>query len=162
MKNTNLQALIRKHGGLHAARNALADLQAQLVAQEVIGEQLLDNGEIGSRFREAIGHRTDERFAAIFLDQARKVLGPLHVFEGGSRTRTTLYPRILFKEALERDATGIILAHNHPGGTCFPSPQDRELTRRVRELGEALEVRLVDHFIVTTTEFVSFNDKGWN
>lgn len=153
--------LVRQFGNVHAARNALADLQAQLIAFEAVNPDIVLNDQASNLFREAIGCRTDERFACIFLDQGRRMLGSLKVFEGGSRTRTTLYPRVLFKEALERDATGIILAHNHPGGTCFPSPQDRELTRRVAELGESLEVRLLDHFIVTTTESVSFLQRGW-
>ena len=152
--------LIRKYGGTNKARNALADLQAELVAYERVGKELFDD-ESGELLKEAIGSRTDERFAAIFVDQARRVLGPLKVFEGGSRTKATLYPRVLFKEALERDATGIILAHNHPSGTFLPSPQDRDLTRRVAEIGENLEIRLLDHFIVTATEFVSFRRRGW-
>lgn len=93
---------------------------------------------------------------------AMRQKGGIHVFEGGSRTRTTLYPRVLFKEALRRGATGMVLSHNHPGGTALPSPQDRELTRRISDLGESLEVRLIDHIIVTPRgEHASFRKNGW-
>ena len=144
-----------------AARNLMAELYTNLIFNEKPSEEIvLDAEAFGPELIQAIGVRTEERFAAIFLDQGRRLLGK-KVFEGGSRTRTTLYPRILFKAALEFDATGIILAHNHPGGTCLPSPQDRDLTRRVAEIGESLEIRLLDHLIVTATEAVSFRRKGW-
>lgn len=144
-----------------AARNLMAELYTNLIFNEKPSDEVvLDAEEFGPELIQAIGVRTEERFAAIFLDQGRRVLGK-KVFEGGSRTRTTLYPRILFKAALEFDATGIVLAHNHPGGTCLPSPQDRELTRRVAEIGESLEIRLLDHLIVTATESVSFRRRGW-
>lgn len=144
-----------------AARNLMAELYTSLIFNEAPAEEIvLDAEDFAPELIKAIGLRTEERFAAIFVDQARRVVGR-KVFEGGSRTRTTLYPRILFKAALEFDATGIILAHNHPGGTCLPSPQDRELTRRVAEIGESLEVRLLDHLIVTATEHVSFRRRGW-
>ena len=159
--NMNKHDLIRKFGSPGKARNALAMMQAALVATEPFKGEVLDCEELAPQFMEAIGSRSDERFAAIFLDQARRQIGGIKVFEGGSRTRTTLYPRILFKEALERDATGIILSHNHPGDTPLPSPQDRDLTRRVAEIGESLEIRLLDHILVTTREHVSFRRSGW-
>lgn len=144
-----------------AARNLMAELYTNLIFNEApTDEPVLNPEDFAPELIQAIGLRTEERFAAIFVDQGRRVVGR-KVFEGGSRTRTTLYPRILFKAALEFDATGIVLAHNHPGGTCLPSPQDRELTRRVAEIGESLEIRLLDHLIVTATEHVSFRRSGW-
>jgi len=162
MESESIRKLIKRYGGLHAARNALAALQAELIACEPRSEIIVDaEADCGRLFMDAIGKRADERFAAIFVDQARMQVGGLCVFEGGSRTRTTLYPRILFGEALKRNATGIIMSHNHPSGTTHPSPQDRDLTRRVNELGQSLEVTLIDHLIVTTTECVSFRKRGW-
>ena len=162
MESESVRKLVKRYGGLHAARNALSALQAELIACEPRSEVIMDaEADCGRRFMDAIGKRADERFAAIFVDQARVQIGGLCVFEGGSRTRTTLYPRILFGEALKRNATGIILSHNHPGGTPLPSPQDRELTRRIDEIGQSLEVKLLDHLIVTTTECVSFRRRGW-
>lgn len=157
----NKYDLIRKFGSANKARNVLAQMQAALVAAEPFKGEVLDCEELAPQFIEAIGSRSDERFAAIFVDQARRQIGGIKIFEGGSRTRTTMYPRILFKEAFERDATGIILSHNHPGGTCIPSPQDRDITRRIAEIGESLEVRLLDHILVTTREHVSFRRRGW-
>ena len=141
-------------------KHALREMLSALVANERMAEPLEDLEKAGEALRDMIGYGDEERFAAIFVDQGRHEVGR-HIFEGGSRTRTTLYPRLLFKMALECDATGIILAHNHPGGTCLPSPQDRDLTRRAAEIGESLEVRMLDHFIVTSQDMVSFRKNGW-
>lgn len=139
----------------------VARIHKELVRErEACREYCLDAEELAPWFRSEIGLGEEERFAAVFLDQARNIVGR-EVFEGGSRTRTTLYPRILFGAALRCKATGIVLAHNHPGGTCLPSPQDRDLTRRVAEIGESLEIRLLDHLLVTRSEHVSFRRRGW-
>lgn len=139
----------------------VARIHRELVRErEASREVCLDAEELAPWFRSEIGLGEEERFAAVFLDQARTIVGR-EVFEGGSRTRTTLYPRVLFAAAMRCKATGIVLAHNHPGGTCVPSPQDRELTRRVAEIGESLEVRLLDHILVTRSEHASFRRRGW-
>ena len=70
--------------------------------------------------------------------------------------------KTLFKAAFEFDATGIVLAHNHPGGSTLTSMQDRELTRRVQQIGESLELTLIDHLIVTANNGTSsFRTAGW-
>jgi DNA repair protein RadC len=145
-----------------AAKNLMADLYTDLFFQEgqATEELMMDVESLIPELRSAIGIRTDERFAAVFLDQGRRVLGR-KVYEGGSRTRTVLYPRQLFKDALKLDATGMVLAHNHPGGSTLPSMQDRELTRKVQELGQSLEVTLIDHLIVTAESHASFRQAGW-
>lgn len=109
--------------------------------------------------RAAIGNNEEESFAAVFLDQGRRVLGR-HIFAEGSRTRTVLYPRQLFKKALELNATGVILSHNHPGGATSPSGADRNLTHAIAKTGEALEVELVDHIIITRESNFSFREAG--
>lgn len=144
-----------------AAKNLMADLFTDLFFQEQPTETVMEDSEdLVPELQNAIGIRTDERFAVVFLDQGRRILGQ-KVYEGGSRTRTVLYPRQLFKDALKLDATGIVLAHNHPGGSLTPSAQDRDLTRRVAQIGESLEVTLVDHLIVTATGHASFRRNGW-
>ena len=140
-------------------RRVMRDTLAELAAAEQM-DPLLFTEEVGNIFRDLIGNREDERFAVIFVNQAREPIGKPMIFEGGSRTRTVLYPRLLFKEALARDATGIYLSHNHPSGTPIASPEDKSLTYRVKDLGESLEVKLIDHFIVTKKEVVSLAQCG--
>lgn len=144
------------------ARFYLSSVQAALLAMEPREEAVMDPEDLAPMFHAVIGTLPEERFAAAFVTQARNLVGPIKVFEGGSISRTVLYPRVLFKEAFNRDATGIIICHNHPGGTPLPSPQDRELTRRVQELGDSLECRLLDHLIVTPKGgHASFRRHGW-
>ena len=131
-----------------------------LFAAELSAEEVIDPEDAAPWFRAEIGFNNDESFAAIFMDHGRRIV-KRQVFAVGSRTRTVLYPRQLFKEALDCDATGIILCHNHPGGSLSPSSQDRELTRKVQEIGESLEITLIDHLIVTKEGHASFRRHGW-
>ena len=89
-----------------------------------------------------------EQFCVVFLDQGNKVLGR-KTYAIGSKTRVVLYPRLLFKDALELDATQIVLSHNHPGGDTMFSGADRSLTARVQMIGESLEITLLDHIVVS-------------
>ena len=108
----------------------------------------------------ALRSRSNETFAFVFVDQGRRVLDRW-VMPEASRTRTVCYPRLVAKRALAVDATGFWMAHNHPGGMPTPSQQDRELTRRMQTHMEALEITLIDHFIVTNESMVSFREKGY-
>jgi DNA repair protein RadC len=143
-----------------AAKNLLAEVYTELFANEGPSETAIDPEDLVPELQAAIGIRSDECFAAVFLDHGRRIVGR-KVYPQGSRTRSVLYPRQLFKDALAFDATGIVLSHNHPGGTLAPSLQDRELTRRVQTIGESLEITLVDHIIVTETGHASFRSHGW-
>lgn len=110
-------------------------------------------------FQKEIGLGEEERFAVIFLKQG-KIVGK-HIFNAGSISRTVIYPRELFHRAFECKATSMILAHNHPGGMANPSMPDRELTRKIENLGQSLECELIDHFIVTkTSAYFSFKESG--
>lgn len=140
----------------------LNEMACALLAEEVAERPvILDQKEMEELLKPQFGDYQEERFVALFFDQGRRLLG-MKKFDGGSRTRTVLYPRQLFKAAFEFDATGIVLAHNHPGGSTLPSMQDRELTRRVQQIGESLELTLIDHLIITANNGTSsFRTAGW-
>jgi DNA repair protein RadC len=149
--------------GPHAASllTLVVRIHRELLAESEQGRPVCENPEdLAPWFRSVIGLAEEERFSAVFLDQGRRIVGR-EVYEAGSRTRTVLYPRRLFEAALRDKATGIVLAHNHPGGSLSPSPQDRELTRRVQQIGESLEISLVDHLLVTREGHASFRRHGW-
>jgi DNA repair protein RadC len=149
--------------GPHAASllALVVRIHRELQAESERGRPVCENPEdLAPWFRSVIGLSEEERFSAVFLDQGRRIVGR-EVYEAGSRTRTVLYPRRLFEAALRDKATGIVLAHNHPGGSLSPSSQDRELTRRVQQIGESLEICLVDHLLVTREGHASFRRHGW-
>ena len=87
------------------------------------------------------------------------MLGILELSTGGiSGTIADL--RHIFAAALKANATGIVLAHNHPSGDTTPSKADEDLTRKIKTAGQFLEIAVLDHFIVTNEEYFSFADHG--
>lgn len=156
----NAEILKEQYGSIRDARLALAKMQAELVAMEDRREIYFTTEAMVEQFRDAIGYMPEERFAAIFLDMNKKQLGPIVVYEGGATNRAVLYPRNLFRDALARDATNLVICHNHPSGVKEPSAADRQLTRKVEELGASLDVVLRDHIIITQTGHTSFKDIG--
>jgi DNA repair protein RadC len=77
----------------------------------------------------------------------------------GSLNQSIVHPRELFKTALLSSAAAIILVHNHPSGDPTPSREDIEITRRLKEAGEILGVKLLDHIIVGSS-YLSFTERG--
>ena len=75
--------------------------------------------------------------------------------------RTAVYPRNLMKRALELDAKALILFHNHPGGAAQASREDIDLTRRMADSCAALDMKILDHFLVAGSEVLSFKENGW-
>lgn len=104
--------------------------------------------------------RTMECFGAIFTDQRHHPIASEILFEG-TVDRAAVYPRNLLKRALELDARGMLLFHNHPAGTPQPSEADRAITRRIAQAAEPLELQLLDHFIVAGKMVVSLRESGW-
>ncbi|MGB5483127.1 JAB domain-containing protein [Parasphingorhabdus sp.] len=102
-----------------------------------------------------MGSRTTEIMRVMFLDSSNHLLGDQE-FGAGSPRRMFVQPRSILKRALELDASGIILAHNHPGGSVTPSNSDIEFTRSIKSLCAELEIRLHDHIIITNDRWTSF------
>ncbi|WP_041258090.1 JAB domain-containing protein [Fibrella aestuarina] len=100
-----------------------------------------------------------EEFYILLLNQANEVLAVYRVSEGGiSYTCTDL--RVIFQVALGVNATGVILAHNHPSGNLTPSQPDKDETRKIRDAGNLLNIKVLDHLILTSTTYLSFADDG--
>ena len=100
-----------------------------------------------------------EEFKVAFLNRANKVLGVLEVSSGGI-TGTVADPRIILAAALKINAVNIILVHNHPSGSTKPSRADEQLTRKIKEAAGWLDIRVLDHLIITDEEYFSFADEG--
>jgi DNA repair protein RadC len=100
-----------------------------------------------------------EQFKIIVLNRANKVLGLFEV-SSGSSTGTVADPKLIFAAAIKANASGIILAHNHPSGNLTPSQADIDLTRKLKEGGKFLEVQVLDHIIITIEGYYSFADEG--
>ncbi|SHG28518.1 DNA repair protein RadC [Flavobacterium segetis] len=106
-----------------------------------------------------IGELPHEEFWIIYLNNSNKVISKSQLSKGGM-TGTLVDVRLVFKTALEMGATGLILCHNHPSGTLVPSDADKQITRKLKIAGDSLEIKVLDHVIITETSYYSFVDEG--
>ena len=95
----------------------------------------------------------------MFLNQASQVLGYTLISEGGI-TETYADVRVILQAALLTNSVAIILAHNHPSSSMKPSRQDMEITKQVRDAAQLMRIKVLDHIILTDTEYYSFADEG--
>jgi DNA repair protein RadC len=96
-----------------------------------------------------------EEFVVVCLNNAHEVLGWVRVATGGM-DRVNIDPRIIFGVALQTASAAIVVAHNHPGGKCDPSAEDRQVTRDLMRAGELIGVKVLDHLIITRDNCYSF------
>jgi len=122
-------------------------------------EIVLHSKDIANFLRAKLQYKKHEVFAVVFLNRANKVKHFEIVSEGGI-TGTVADPRIILKKALEHDAVNIILCHNHPSGSIKPSRQDEELTQKIKEAAKYLDIKVIDHIIVSEEGYFSFADEG--
>ena len=100
-----------------------------------------------------------EVFGVVFLNRANKI-NHFEIISRGGITGTVADPRIILKKALEENAVSIILCHNHPSGSLLPSRADEELTLKIKEAARYLDIRVLDHIIVSDEGYYSFADEG--
>ena len=100
-----------------------------------------------------------EQFWVIYLNNANKVLVKSKISQGGM-TATVVDVRLILKEALKLNATGLILCHNHPSGTINASKADQIITDKVKAAAQLMDIQLLDHIIVTDQSYFSFADLG--
>lgn len=106
-----------------------------------------------------LGDKDYEEFWVVYLNNSNKILAKQLCSMGGI-TSTIVDVRLLYKRALELSAVGIIVCHNHPSGNVKPSISDRELTDKIRQAGDCLDIQLLDHLIIGEKSYFSFADHG--
>ncbi|WP_166967669.1 RadC family protein [Yeosuana marina] len=106
-----------------------------------------------------IGELQHEEFWIIYLNNSNKVIHKNQLSKGGI-TGTLVDVRLVLKQALEVGATGLILAHNHPSGTLKPSEADKQITNKLKLASESLDIKVLDHLIVTEKNYFSFADEN--
>ncbi len=148
-------------GQYRPARAEEVLLQAQRVlAQQIRAGASMDSPQVVRRYLQvAIGTLEHEVFDVLFLDAQMRVIALKEMFRG-SVTQTAVYPREIVKEALALNAAGVILAHNHPSGSTEPSRSDEMLTQALKAALSLVEVKVLDHLIVTAGRITSFAELG--
>ena len=137
--------------GLRVGRRALLDQQTRpLVASTQDAWQQL---------APLISGQPQERLAALYISHSRRLLAA-RVLTQGNDLHTIVDPRQIFRPAIRCGATGVILAHNHPGGAPLPSAADLTVTRRLAEAGIVVGVELLDHLILGGGGYTSLAEQG--
>lgn len=98
-------------------------------------------------FTQQIGNSSREQFGCLFLDQQNQMITFEILFQG-TVNQAPIYPREIAKQALEQNATALIMTHNHPSGDPKPSEADKEMTRSVYEALKLLDIKMLDHIII--------------
>ncbi|WPR71712.1 DNA repair protein RadC [Flavobacterium sp. NG2] len=106
-----------------------------------------------------IGELPHEEFWILYLNNSNKIISKRQLSVGGI-TGTMVDVRLVFKNALELGAVSLILCHNHPSGTLKPSEADLQITKKLKAAGDSLEIKVLDHLIVTENNYFSFVDEG--
>ena len=128
------------------------------------GEEALQKKKITSSLsvfelmQPIIGDLAHEEFWIVYLNNSNKVLQTSQLSKGGI-TGTVVDIRLAFKNAIQLGAVAVILAHNHPSGTLKPSQADIQLTKKLKTAGESLDIKDLDHLIVTEKAYFSFADE---
>ncbi len=139
----------------------IRQVELRYLASDLPGKSVFDRPDkVKAHLRLLVQGRGMECFGAVFTDQQHRHIATQIMFEG-SVDRTAVYPRNLMKRALELDAKGLILFHNHPGGAPRASDEDIQLTRLMAEACRPLDIRVLDHFLLAGKDVISFKERGW-
>jgi DNA repair protein RadC len=122
-------------------------------------EKITCSKDVVEIFQPLLGDLVKEEFWILLLNRANIVIGKKRISEGGV-AGTVADSKIIFKEAVDKLASSLILSHNHPSGNVKPSDADIKLTKRLKEAGQIFEIPVLDHIIITHNSFYSFADEG--
>lgn len=143
-----------------AQRNEILEAAARFFVAEHAGQNVSAPSDAVHLARVICAARDHEVFAALWLDTRHRLLAAEAVFRG-TIDGATIYPREVVKRALAVNASAVIVAHNHPSGVAEPSEADRTITLRLKQALALVEIRLLDHLVVTNTAHVSLAERDW-
>ncbi len=127
--------------------------------EAVVKKQITSSKDLFDVFHPMLSDLIYEEFWILLLNKANKIIGKFCVSEGGI-SGTVADPAKIFKKAIEYNASGIILCHNHPSGNLKPSEADINLTKKMKEGGKFLDISVLDHIIIGDEKYLSFADEG--
>lgn len=172
--------LLRSHGGLasllateappratglgpakRARLGAALELARRTLAEPLLrGPNLGTPGDSAAFLQAQLRHRPYEVFACIYLDSRHRVLAFEELFRG-TIDSASVHPREVVRACLDRNASAVIFAHNHPSGIAEPSHADHEITQLLRQTLSLVGVRVLDHLVIGADTPVSMAERGW-
>jgi DNA repair protein RadC len=123
------------------------------------GQPLRSSEDVFHHFRHGLEKEKKEFFYVILLNNKNKKLREVKISEG-SLTASLVHPREVYNPVIRESAAAVIFVHNHPSGDPAPSQEDIEITRRLKEVGEVMGVRVLDHVVIGHDRYFSFSDRG--
>jgi DNA repair protein RadC len=139
---------------------AVHELARRALEEDVRRDTVLNSpGKVRDYLRLRLANLPHEVFMGLFLDAQNRLLVAEELFRG-TLTQTSVYPREVVKRALGLNAASVILAHNHPSGVAEPSRADEMLTRALKDALQLVDVRILDHLVVTQAGTTSFAERG--
>jgi len=122
------------------------------------GQPLRTSEEVFRHFQK-LEKEKRELFYVVLLTNKNRKIREVKISEG-SLTASLVHPREVYNPVIRESAAAVIFVHNHPSGDPAPSPEDREITRRLKEVGEVMGVRVLDHIVIGRERYFSFSDHG--
>lgn len=132
---------------------------AMLEEQHRPGEVLDSTEETRRYLRIRLAEYKNEVFGCIFLNNRHRIIEVAELFQG-TIDGASVHPRVVVQKALACNAAAIAFFHNHPSGVAEPSHADEAITRRLKDALTLVDIRVLDHFVVTAGESVSFTERG--
>jgi DNA repair protein RadC len=143
-----------------------SQIKASLEMARRIGNQPWENGQplrssedVFHHFRDILEKEKREFFYVVLLNNKNRKLRDVKISEG-SLTAALVHPREVYNPVIRESAAAVIFVHNHPSGDPSPSAEDIEITRRLKEVGDVMGVRVLDHIVIGHDRYFSFSDKG--
>jgi DNA repair protein RadC len=144
----------------HEEQDNIIRLALEILSQRYqAGTMLTSPQAVRTYLQLQLAERTREVFGAVFLDNKHRVLAFEELFYG-TIDGTQIHPRIVVQRSLQLNAAAVIFVHNHPSGVAEPSRDDETITRRLKEALALIDVRVLDHFIVTAEGTLSLSERG--
>lgn len=139
---------------------AALELGKRVYTEEPIIGKTIRSPEDAAGLFDYMKHQNQEHFVAVFLNTKNVVIGKKTIFVG-SLNASIVHPREVYREAVQRSAASIIVAHGHPSGDPSPSKEDIEVTKRLVEAGKVIGIEVLDHVIIGFNRYISLKEKGY-
>lgn len=157
------EIVVGKIGKLESLKSLVPEVKLRITrGKRTLTDQIRSSEDSANIFKKFINKNrveTQEFFAVAYLNTALKVLG-VYVASMGTLTSTTVDVRLIMAAAVQMGATNMILCHNHPSGNTQQSQADEQVTKSVEKAAKLLDIRLLDHVIITKNGHFSFADNG--
>ena len=136
-------------------REAVGILESRLTSTEAFTSPT----EVKQYCRLKVGHKKDEFFCCLFLDNQHRLIAFERLFRG-TIDGAAVHPRVVVRRALELNSAAVIFTHNHPSGVTEPSSADIKITKRLKDALGFIDVRVLDHIVVGTADATSMAESG--